>query len=440
MTSSPLGLHRVCELEPGVPRSAAAVLPQAAWRLDPDPRITPDEVRVRLQRLNLDAASFRQIRESTGGAPDAMRAAVLGVITRRGKMHNPVTGSGGMLTGVVAEAGPQSPLGLRAGMRIATLVSLSLTPLAITDGLARWDGQSEQVPCEGHAILFARSIAVPLPDDLPAELALAVFDVCGAPALTQRVVSAYRDGRGFGPAAHGSPVQHGSPAQPLPITARSVTPEPNGPRSAPVVAILGAAGKSGSLSAAAARAAGAAAIIGVVPSDADAAILRESGLADAIALADARDPVALADAVAGAGGPADVTVVCVDVPGCEGGAILATAPGGTVIFFSMATSFSAAALGAEGMAADVTMLIGNGYTPGHAELALDLIRRHEPLRALFERRVFHQRADFVAHIAENAAHSGGPGRGGPESGAGPRGPAAAGRMRGRRECGSRRGG
>ena len=88
-------------------------------------------------------------------------------------------------------------------MRIATLVSLSLTPLAITDGLARWDGQSEQIPCEGHAILFARSIAVPLPDDLPAELALAVFDVCGAPALTQRVVRAYREGRGFGPAARG---------------------------------------------------------------------------------------------------------------------------------------------------------------------------------------------------------------------------------------------
>ena len=412
MTSSPLGLHRVCEPEPGVPRNAAAVLPQAAWRLDPDPRIAPDEVRVQVERLNLDAASFRQIRESVGGAPDAMRAAVLGVITRRGKMHNPVTGSGGMLTGVVAEAGPRSPLGLRAGMRIATLISLSLTPLAITDGLARWDGQSEQVPCEGHAILFARSIAVPLPDDLPAELALAVFDVCGAPALTQRVVSAYRDGRGFGPSTHGSP------AQPLLITARSGTPEPNGPGGAPVIAILGAAGKSGSLSAAAARAAGAAAIIGVVPSDAEAAILRKSGLADAIALADARDPVALADAVAGAGGPADVTVVCVDVPGCEGGAILATAPGGTVIFFSMATSFSAAALGAEGLAADVTMLIGNGYTPGHAELALDLIRRHEPLRALFERRVFHQRADFVAHIAENSAHSGGPGRGRGEAGRG----------------------
>ncbi len=82
-----------------------------------------------------------------------------------------------------------------------------------------------------------------------------------------------------------------------------------------------------------------------------------------------------------------MTVVCVDVAGCEGGAILSTAPGGTVIFFSMATSFSAAALGAEGLAADVTMLVGNGYVPGHADLALDLIRTTPGLRALFERRI-----------------------------------------------------
>jgi L-erythro-3,5-diaminohexanoate dehydrogenase len=53
----------------------------------------------------------------------------------------------------------------------------------------------------------------------------------------------------------------------------------------------------------------------------------------------------------------------------------------------MATSFSAAALGAEGMAADVTMLVGNGYVPGHAELALNLLRGTPSLRTLFERRV-----------------------------------------------------
>src|ERR1700733_2469065 len=172
-STSPLGLHRVLD-PPGV-------LPQAAWRLDPSPAIAPDEIRVRVGRLNLDAASYRQLRETYAGDPEKIRAAVLDIVSTRGKMQNPVTGSGGMLTGTVDEAGPQSRLGLSAGDKIATLVSLSLTPLVITDGLAHWDATSEQVPCSGHAILFGRSIAAKLPDDLQAELALAVMDVCGAP-------------------------------------------------------------------------------------------------------------------------------------------------------------------------------------------------------------------------------------------------------------------
>ena len=354
---SPLGLHRV--LEP------AGVLPQAARRLDASPEIWPDEVRIGVQRVNLDAASFRQLSEASGGDPAAVKAAVLEIVASRGKMQNPVTGSGGMLTGVVEAVGPESPLGLAPGDRVATLVSLSLTPLVITDGLERWDGRSEQVPCAGHAILFGRSIAAVLPEDLPGELALAVLDVCGAPALTHRVVASAGSGA-------------------LPGTG-------------PVVAILGAAGKSGSLSAAAARQAGASRVIGVVPHEEEAALLRaagtagrdDGGLVDEVVIADARDPVAVSGAVQRAGGPADVTVVCVDVPGCEGGAILSTSPGGTVIFFSMATSFSAAALGAEGVAADVTMLVGNGYVPGHAQLALDLFRSQPGVRALFTRRTQH---------------------------------------------------
>jgi L-erythro-3,5-diaminohexanoate dehydrogenase len=227
--------------------------------------------------------------------------------------------------------------------------------------------------------LFARSIAAVLPGDLPPPIALAVLDVCGAPALTRRVV-----------------------------------------KEGAVVVVVGAAGKSGSLSAAAARQSGAAKIIGVVPTEKEAALLRnpmtaedggagraapaseiqqsrprpatharapESPLVDEIVIADARDPVGLAERVTAAGGLGDVTVVCVDVPGCEGGAILSTRQGGTVIFFSMATSFAAAALGAEGLAADVTMLIGNGYVPGHAEFALDLVRTTPSVRRLFERRV-----------------------------------------------------
>jgi len=267
---------------------------------------------------------------------------------------------------VVREAGPDSPLQLKPGDRIATLVSLSLTPLVITDGLASWDGASEQVPCEGHAILFGRSIAAVLPDDLPVPLSLAVMDVCGAPALTYRVVQTYR-------------IVNASPGVDFAQLEAGRAP-------GPVVAILGAAGKSGSLSAAAARKAGAGLVIGVVPHEREAAALRAAGLADQIVIADATDPIGVSRAVHQAGGPADVTVVCVDVPGCEGGAILSTAQRGTVIFFSMATSFTAAALGAEGVAADITMLVGNGYSAGHAELAVDLVRSEPGVRQIFDAR------------------------------------------------------
>ena len=350
-TGDPAGLHRVL--------SPAGVLPQAAEQLDTDPVLRDDEVRVRVERLNLDAASFRQLEGKHSGDGDAVRAEVLEIVRTHGKMHNPVTGSGGMLVGTVEEVGERSPLGLSAGDRIATLVSLTLTPLVIEDGLERWDGRSEQVPVDGYAVLFGRSIAAVVPDDLPAALSLAVMDVCGAPALTERHVRHY--------------VSTGSTSE------------------GPVVAVIGAAGKSGSLCLAAARRAGAGRTLGVVPHQGEADLLAAGGpgegLADEVVVCDARDPVALRDAVAAAGGPADLTIVCVDVPGCEGGAILATAEGGTVIFFSMATSFSAAALGAEGLAADVTMIVGNGYVPGHADLALELLRSEPAVRAMFERRL-----------------------------------------------------
>ena len=174
------------------PRARPACCPRPPSGSTPRPEIGPDEVRISVERLNLDAASFRQLATKHGGDGAAVRAEVLEIIASRGKMQNPVTGSGGMLIGTVDEVGPGvAARACKVGDRVATLVSLTLTPLAITDGLAGWDGRSEQVPAAGHAILFARSIAAVLPDDLDPELALAVLDVCGAPALTDRVVRRY---------------------------------------------------------------------------------------------------------------------------------------------------------------------------------------------------------------------------------------------------------
>ena len=249
--TSPVGLHRVLA-PPGA-------LPQAAERLDAAPEIGPDEVRVRVERLNLDAASFRQLATKHAGDGDAVRAEVLDIVATRGKMQNPVTGSGGMLVGVVDEVGPESPLGLAAGDRVATLVSLSLTPLRITDGLARWDGRSEQVPAEGHAILFGRSIAARLPDDLPAGPRDGghgrLRRACPDRTVSSRDTSSRPSPSSAGPAR----------------AARCPWPPPAGREHAPPSAWSRSSTRR--------------------------SLLRAAGLADHVALADARDPVALAAAV-----------------------------------------------------------------------------------------------------------------------------------------------
>lgn len=341
-TASPYGLHRVIT-PPGV-------LPQGAWQIDNALPLRANEILIDVRALNVDAASFTQIKQEADGDAARVGDIVRRIVGARGKLHNPVTGSGGMLIGTVREIGAAltGKTDLRPGDRIATLVSLSLTPLRI-DAIRAIHLERDQIEIEGQAILFETGLYAKLPDDMPETLALAVFDVAGAPAQTVRLVA---------------------PGQ--------------------TVVVIGGGGKSGTLCLYAARkqAGDAGCVIGLSPFAAECARMRELGWAHQALQVDATDAVAVMEAVAAATGGrmADVVINCVNIPGTEMGSILATRNGGRIYFFSMATSFTAAALGAEGVGKDVDMIIGNGYAHGHAELALGLLRESPALRALFERR------------------------------------------------------
>ncbi len=318
------GIHR--SIEP------AGVLPQQALVLDATSPVTGTEIGIDVELLNIDSASWHQLRGATGNDAEAMRDRIVEIVKERGKMHNPATGSGGMLVGTVSELGPQRsepPV----GTRIATLVSLSLTPLVL-DEVVHLDPASEKVRVRGHAILFGSGVYVRVPDDLPDEVVLGVLDVCGAPAWMARLA---RPGMN--------------------------------------VVVIGAGGKSGALACAQAvrSVAGEGRVVGLCWPPHTRHAASATG-AEAIAV-DCTDPVAVFDEVRGAlGAEADLVFVCANVPGCESGAILACADGGQIVFFSMATSFTAAALQAEGLGKSCEMTIGNGFVPGHAELALDLVR------------------------------------------------------------------
>lgn len=340
----PFGTHRAIE-----PRGA---LPQPAWRVDNDfSRLFEGEVLLGVETLNVDAASFTQM-EKDGD----VTATVLRTVADHGKQHNPVTGSGGMLLGRVLQIAPGRPAeGLAVGDRVATLVSLSLTPLRI-DRVTAVRPASAQMDVEGEAVLFASGAYAKLPGDLPDRLALAALDVAGAAPQVARFVSGLR--------------QAGKPGA--------------------VVVVLGAGGKSGILCAAEARRTGGkdARVVGLEASEKAAAELRTLGICDAVATVDARDPLAVRRAVleATGGREADLTFSCVNVPDVELSAILATRDRGVVYFFAMSTSFTKAALGAEGVGRDVDLFIGNGYAHGHAEHTLAMLRDMPEVRTLFERR------------------------------------------------------
>jgi L-erythro-3,5-diaminohexanoate dehydrogenase len=334
------GVHRV--------RGEPGVFPQRAQRLDPSLPITESELLIEVDRLNIDAASFRQIAEQAGGDHERMKETIRSIVRERGKMHNPVTGSGGMLLGRVAQIGSNHPARqeLSVGDPIASLVSLTLTPLALDEIVGIHSG--DQVEVRGRAILFASALYARMPTDLPAAVALAALDVCGAPALVARYV-----------------------------------------RPGMTVLVLGA-GKSGMLCLAQARRsmAGQGLLIAADVSSAALDELSGIGLCDAPIVADATDGLSVLEQVTrlSRGTLCDLAINCASVPSTEVATILSVRSGGRAIFFSMATSFTAAALGAEGLGKDLEMLIGNGFVPGHAELTIALLRKDPGLRKLFERR------------------------------------------------------
>lgn len=333
------GTHRVLEPVGG--------LPQAAQRLDARGPGYDNEVVIDVETLNIDSASFHQIMGEVGRDPAAIQARVALIVAERGKMQNPVTGSGGMLLGTVRSMGENyvPPVPMKVGDRVATLVSLTLTPLVLDEILAVHI-DSDQLDVRGTAYLWPSSPIVVLPDDMDARLALAALDVCGAPAQTQRLVTGQK-----------------------------------------TVVILGA-GKSGMLCAAAARdtlgAEGK--VFALDLRDDNMVALKEAGIIDDYRCVNAKNPVEVLDRVLEMSGGelVDVLINTCNVSDVEMSSILPVRPRGKVYYFNMATNFSRAALGSEGVGKDVDLLIGNGYAEGHAELTLAMVRKYPVVRRQIE--------------------------------------------------------
>jgi L-erythro-3,5-diaminohexanoate dehydrogenase len=334
------GLHRVIEPK--------GVLPQAAESIDNTMEIFDNEILVDVDTLNIDSASFTQIENQAGGDKGKIAQIMLGIVAERGKHQNPVTGSGGMFVGRVREIGPAllGKVDLKPGDSIASLVSLSLTPLRI-DRIKEIRPEIDQVDIDGQAILFESGVWAKLPSDMSPTLALSVLDVAGA----------------------------------VPQVARLVEP-------GDTVLVIGAGGKSGMLCLheARRRAGITGRILGLAHGPRSTERARRLNLADQVFSADATRAVEVLHEVEEltAGRLCDVVINCANNPNTEMASVLCCRDRGRVYFFSMAVSFTKAALGAEGVGKDVDMYIGNGYAHRHAEISLNVLRENLELRQVFE--------------------------------------------------------
>jgi len=334
------GTHRVIEPK--------GTLPQPALKISNDTVIFDNEILIDVDYLNIDSASFSQLKEEAGGDVGKIKTKILEIVQERGKMQNPVTGSGGMLIGRVKMIGKdlRDKIELNVGDKIASLVSLSLTPLKIEKIIAI-NPDIDRVEIKGKAILFESGIYAKLPEDMANTLALAALDVAGAPAQVKSLV---KEG------------DH--------------------------VLILGATGKSGLMCSYMAKkmVGKRGKVIGQARNETRADFLKKTKFCHETIIADVLNPINVLEEVlkANDGVEVDVAINCLSIPNSELSSILPVKDNGIVYFFSMATSFTKAALGAEGIGKDVTMIIGNGYTKNHAQITLDLLRESDTLRRIFE--------------------------------------------------------
>lgn len=336
------GVHRV--------KDKAITLPQSASILDNSLPIFNNEILISVERLNIDAASFVQMEKQTRRNAKKIGELVQRNCRVKGHQQNEVTGSGGMLIGTVKQIGSryQGPLKLKVGDRVATLVSLTLTPLQL-DQIQSVNLKTHQIGASGHAILFETGIAAKIPDDLPESVSMALFDVAGAPATV------------YGTLQKGQSLL-----------------------------VIGGGGKAGTLSCVAGRkkVGPKGKIFAIEPHPQMAKELKSLRVCDEVWSVDATDPLAVRRMVDKAthGKLCDVVINVASVPNTEVSALMSARSTGKIIFFSMATSFTKVALGAEGISSSAELIFGNGYYPNHADFVIELIRENHLLKKLFVNR------------------------------------------------------
>lgn len=156
------------------------VLPISAWKIDSARKIYSDELRVSIKIIHIESASFRQICVESSNDEERIKERIRDIIIKRGKLHNPITDTGGLVFGTIEEIGEDyaNSQGLRVGDDVICNASLAAVPLHIQRITKIHFGLS-QIQAEGYAIINESLSLIKRPDNIPVSLLLYTLDESG---------------------------------------------------------------------------------------------------------------------------------------------------------------------------------------------------------------------------------------------------------------------
>lgn len=325
--------------------SPPAVFPAAAWELDNSRALRSGEVRVSLRRLHIEGTSFRQLCQETANDDELMKKKIIDIVMTRGKMHNPITDTGGVLYGVIEEMDPAfaNPDGLKVGDEVLCNASLAGVPTAITN-ITSIDPVYPQIEAEGYAILLPGVPIMRKPADLPTDLMLFLFNESGT------IYNVYKEARNVKNAAvignswlmtllYGYTIRRaaGPEANIYCLLDRNTEPLPEG---------------------------------GQIQKLVDLVFTRTEhmNMLRPVTCLEKLEPYH----------EMDLSVNCVDIPGSETINVVATKSGGTVVFANFISNYNMALYITEAVSRELKIMCADGYLNEYAGLDFELVRELAP--------------------------------------------------------------
>ena len=320
-------------------------LAPSAWELDNSRELREGEIRIALERVHVEGTSFRQICQEAGNDEERIKEKINDIVIRRGKLHNPITDTGGLLCGVIEEIDRsyENTRGFKPGDKVICNASLAGLPMYI-DRITNIDKVYSQFDAEGYAICLPGMPVNKRPDDIPVDLLLFAFNESGT---IYTVSNDAKDKKRIAVLANNNLM-----AMVYGYTIRKAA----GP-DAEVYCILDRN----------------------TPVTAEGPKIEEfkKKVFTDVHYVNVMRPVECLKEFADKP-PVDMMVNCADIPGAETISVMATRSGGTVIFANFISNYNIALYVTEATSKDLNIKCADGYLDRYAEFDFEIVREIAP--------------------------------------------------------------